>query len=235
MSERINNVSGGVIELPLFPLEMVLFPGIPVPLHIFEERYKEMVDVCVREERPFGIVLVTGNDENTGRATTESIGCRARITHVERLPQGRLNIEILGEERFHILDTHEQESYRVGLVEAFQDREESEASIEPLVDEVQRLLHDFLSRTLEAVGQDIPEFELPEDPAVLSFTAAWVLPVGTEQKQALLAENHTAVRLKIEREVLLREVTRLRRAAESRQVVWSPVKLEAFADYVSTN
>jgi Lon protease-like protein len=223
-----------VAEIPLFPFDVVLFPQMILPLHIFEERYKEMISRCVRESVPFGIVLATGVDEASGSVTTSSVGCTARIARVERLPDGCVNIEVVGEERFRILDTHEQMPYRVGLTEPYEDEPTVEDAALPLADDVQRLLRDFLTRTLALMGQST-EFDLPDDPAQLSFTAAYVLPISNEEKQGLLADRDASSRLATEREVLLREVTRLRRTAEAMQTIWKKVDAARFDGFRSVN
>jgi Lon protease-like protein len=226
-----DGASRRVAEIPLFPLDLVLFPYMILPLHIFEERYKEMISRCVRESLPFGIVLATGVDEATGSVTTSTVGCTARIARVERLPDGRMNIEVVGEERFRILDTHEQLPYRVGLTETYDDEPVAPDAALPLADDVQRLLRDYLTRSLALMGQSAGDFDLPDEPEHLSFTAAYVLPISNEEKQALLSDRDAASRLALEREVLLREVTRLRRSAEARQTVWKKVdaaRFEAF-------
>lgn len=230
-------------ELPLFPLNLVLFPHMSIPLHIFEERYKEMINLCVEESLPFGIVLATGINPGTGETKTHKIGCTARISHVERMPDGKMNIEVVGEHRFRILDTHETRSYRTGLTEPLVDDPLTEelADIADLADEVQKLLRDFLTRSLARMGQPVAEFRLPEEPGPLSFMASCVLPIENEEKQALLEETDTEERLTVVKEALLREVTRLRRSAETTSetaletVEWHPVKLERFADLLSLN
>lgn len=228
--------SARVVELPLFPLDLVLFPYMPQHLHIFEERYKEMVNRCVRESLPFGIVLATSIDGETGDTQTEAVGCTARIARVERLPEGRMNIEVIGEERFRILDTHEQLTYRVGLTEPFADDPSDAALVVPLADEVQKLLRDYLTRTLALHGQSVSDFELPDEPEQLSYTAAWVLPIENVEKQALLTATDTAARLTATRDVLLREVTRLRRTAEAAtDVIFRPIQAERLAPYRSPN
>jgi len=230
-----DSASRRVAEIPLFPLDLVLFPYMILPLHIFEERYKEMISRCVRESLPFGIVLATGVDEATGNVTTSTVGCTARIARVERLPDGRMNIEVVGEERFRILDTHEQLPYRVGLTEVYDDEPVVPDAALPLADDVQRLLRDYLTRSLAQMGQSAGDFDLPEEPEHLSFTAAYVLPIGNEEKQALLSDRDAASRLAMEREVLLREVTRLRRSAETMQTVWKKVDAARFESYRCEN
>ena len=223
-----------ITELPLFPLDLVLFPHMMVPLRIFEERYKEMINRCVKESQPFGIVLVTGVNPGNGQIKTCHVGCLARIARVERLPDGKMNIEVVGESRFRILDTHETNAYRTGLTEPLTDEPVMTPTILSLADEVQRLLRDFLIRSLARVGKTIEDFELPSEPVPLSFTAACVLPIENGQKQELLEETDTEARLSVEKEILMREVTRLRRAAEVLSVS-VPVNMKRYEDYISLN
>ncbi len=78
-----------MFEIPLFPLNTVLFPGTPIHLHIFEERYKQMINLCLQEQRPFGVVLIRNGMEALGPlAEPFHIGCTAEIAHVERLEDG---------------------------------------------------------------------------------------------------------------------------------------------------
>lgn len=227
-------------EMPLFPLDLVLFPHMRLPLHIFEERYQEMINQCIEESLPFGIVLATGVNPGTGRTSTHKIGCTARIARVERLTDGKMNIEVVGERRFRILDTHETRSYRTGLTEPVVDEPLTD-DVAALSEDVQRLLKDFLMRSLARHGQAVSDFTLPEDPGPLSFAAACVLPIENDEKQALLEETDTAARLTVEKEVLFREVALLERFAEaaaeatSAQEEWHPVKAERFSDLLSLN
>ena len=102
-----------MMELPLFPLNTVLFPGTPITLHIFEPRYLELMEMCEQTQQPFGVVLIQEGQEALGPlATPYPIGCTAEIARVERLPDGRMNILAVGVERFeiHELD-YDKESY----------------------------------------------------------------------------------------------------------------------------
>ena len=90
----------GLVSLPLFPLNVVLFPGMALPLHIFEERYKAMIGDCIDNEAVFGIVLIREGQEAGEPADPFKIGTTARIVRVERLAEGRMNILTRGEQRF---------------------------------------------------------------------------------------------------------------------------------------
>src|SRR5205814_5524803 len=86
--------------MALFPLNTVLFPGMPLPLHIFEERYKLMIGRCLEEERPFGVVLIQSGPEVGGTAVPHRVGTTAHIAAVRRLDDGRMNLIAIGQERF---------------------------------------------------------------------------------------------------------------------------------------
>ena len=105
-------------DLSLFPLETVLFPGTPVQLHIFEPRYRAMIQLCLDENRPFGVALIRQGLEVGGPAEPYRVGCTARIVDVERLPDGKMNLTALGDERFRILKLRHDQPFLVGQVEA---------------------------------------------------------------------------------------------------------------------
>src|SRR6476469_494249 len=100
-------------RLALFPLNTVLFPGMPLPLHIFEERYKLMIGRCIEENRPFGVVLIRSGPEVGGPATPHVVGTTAEISGWKRLEDGRLNLIVMGTERFRIVEVVRQEPYMV--------------------------------------------------------------------------------------------------------------------------
>ncbi len=89
--------------IPLFPLHTVLFPGGPLPLRIFETRYTDMVRRCMREQLPFGVLLIREGDEAGEVATTATVGCSARIADFNTLPDGLLGISCVGERKFSVL------------------------------------------------------------------------------------------------------------------------------------
>jgi uncharacterized protein len=107
-------------DLPLFPLNTVLFPGMPLTLHIFEERYKLMIERCLEHRQPFGVVLIRYGKEALGSlADPHRIGCTARILDVQPLSEGRMNISALGQKRFRILELSHKKALPGGLGRAF--------------------------------------------------------------------------------------------------------------------
>ncbi len=176
-------------ELPLFPLNVVLFPGMPLPLHIFEERYKVMIADCIRENRPFGVILLDDeeSDEDGGLMKPVAVGCTAEIAQVQPLDQGRMYIMTIGRERFRVVGVEYGRPYLVGtVVPAPLDVEDEAwetygaAELEPLVMEYLTLLSRVGDIELE------PE-QIPSDPEGLVYLAATLIQLPAEEKQSLLA------------------------------------------------
>ena len=110
----------GTRVLPLFPLNVVLFPDAAIPLHIFEERYKLMVQMCLDGDSQFGVVLIKSGSEVGDPAEPHGVGTVARIIDVERLDEGRMRLAIVGRERFRIEEITQRVPYiegRVGILE----------------------------------------------------------------------------------------------------------------------
>lgn len=179
-----------MFELPLFPLETVLFPGTPIHLHIFEPRYRAMVKRCIDENRPFGVALIRrGLEAGAPLPEPNLVGCTARIASVAPYEDGRMDLTALGEERFRILALNDELPYLTGTVEAWQlERTHSL--------EMQRGAHrlePWVRRYLELVKQSDPEndldlagLQLPEDPQMLLYWAAALLQLPAHEKQPLL-------------------------------------------------
>ena len=175
-------------ELPLFPLNTVLFPGMPLPLHIFEERYKAMVADCIRDGRPFGVVLIAeGMAEGGPPATPHAVGCTAEIAQVQPLEEGRMLIVTVGRERFRIVRLKQAEPYLVGLVEPAPLLAEDEEQLAAGAARLEPLVSDYLDR-LARLGhmEGRPDTAL-DDPATLAYLGAALIQLPPEQKQALLA------------------------------------------------
>jgi Lon protease-like protein len=194
-------------ELPLFPLNTVLFPGMPISLHIFEDRYKEMIGYCLTAHRPFGVVLIRQGVEALGPlAEPHLVGCTAHITHVQSAGEGRLNILAIGQERFRVVSLHQEQSYLTGLVETFplpvsdsMDVVEEGTLLRPWVERYLGILSDAGEVNLD-LGQ------LPTDPLTLAYLAAYLLLVPAEQKQPLLAAAEATLFLSDVRECYRREI-----------------------------
>lgn len=170
--------------LPLFPLETVLLPGVPLPLHIFEPRYREMIGECLDAKRPFGIV----------RAKDEKIaemGCTAEIMKVlKRYDDGRMDIATIGRRRFEILEVSHERSFLQGEVLYVDD--DPAASGDTLDADRARALELF-EEVIDLVGIEQDEIEVKS--TLLSFQLAGALPIDLDFKQALLGIRSEAERL----------------------------------------
>jgi Lon protease-like protein len=200
-----------MLEMPLFPLNTVLFPGMPINLHIFEDRYKAMMQRCIDTDLTFGVVLIEQGAEAAGPlARPHLIGCTAHITRIERLGEGRLNIMAIGRTRFriHTLDD-ESEPYLVGRVEL----EPLAGQDDPaLVDEA-RLLRKWVGRYLmimmRAGQSSIDPDHLPGAAMPLAYLTATLLQTPPHQKQGLLAASDARQFLRELRRMVRREVALL--------------------------
>ena len=171
--------------LPLFPLQVVLFPGTPLPLHIFEPRYRQMLADCLTGESRFGVV---GPGRDGEAPDAGAVGCAAEIQANEQLPDGRSNILVVGGARFvvrRVLD--DPAPYHVGLVEEFDERPGTLPAAEP-VSEVRDLFARYyrLYRSLQDAEPEAPD--LPEDPVPLSFTISAALDCDLDLKRRLLGD-----------------------------------------------
>jgi len=199
-----------MFELPLFPLNTVLFPGMPLPLHIFEERYKRMVRFCLENNQPFGVVLIRQGSEALGPlAEPHDIGCTARIIEVQPLAEGQMNIITLGENRFRIESTTSQDGYLVGKVDFFPLEETSSEKLDSSAQYLLPLVKQYMQILSEASEADLDPEKLPADPLVLAYLAAVLVQIPPEQKQALLAEQRAIDLLGRMEKIYRREVAML--------------------------
>jgi Lon protease-like protein len=203
-------------DLSLFPLNTVLFPGMPLSLHIFEERYKMMIGLCLEKRQPFGVVLIKKGFEALGPlAEPHLVGCTARITQVERLDQGRMNIGAIGRRRFRILTIQRDLPYLVGKVANY-----PLSSAEPGTESAARRLRPWVVRYMDELAGveslDFDPIQLPGEPVSLAYLAAMMLRIPENEKQKLLTAV-SAVQLLTEMRVLYRrEVSFLRMMFEQR-------------------
>lgn len=175
-------------DLSLFPLNMVLFPGTPAQLHIFEERYKRMIADCLRLGHPFGVVLIHHGQEAGGvLPEPQAVGCTAQIVHVQRLDGGRMNITVLGGERFRILAVdHVSQPYLVGSVENLLLSDPDPTRTQALAVRLRDQLDEYLKRLVDAGLGQLTIQHMPLEPASLAYMAAALLQMELEQKQAIL-------------------------------------------------
>lgn len=194
--------------LPLFPLNTVLFPSMVLPLHIFEERYKLMINTCLAQDKPFGVVLIYSGTEVGGPAIPHPVGTVARIAKWEWLPDGRMNILTVGERRFRITEYAKAGlPYLVGSVEYWEDEPTDSRDYAKLVQDVSSSFVDYLTLIMSLADQALPvsQLQLPADVSMLSYHVASNLQIDTNEKQELLEEPSAMTRLQRELTLLRRE------------------------------
>jgi Lon protease-like protein len=194
-------------ELPLFPLEQaVLFPGMALPLRIFEDRYKVMIGACQVTDQLFGVLLIRSGLEVGAPAVPERVGCTARIVRLDRLPDGRMTLLSVGETRFRLLGQARvmPEGYLVGDVRFLDDQPVPHVAPE-LVSEVLDALgrYERSAIALSGAKADVPE--PPKDPLRLSYRVAASLHIHPRERQRLLETDDVAQRLTEELKLLKRE------------------------------
>jgi Lon protease-like protein len=196
-------------ELPLFPLEhVVLFPGMALPLRIFEERYKVMIAACQVTDQLFGVLLIRSGREVGAPAVPERVGCTARMVRIDRLPDGRMNILCVGEHRFRLQGPPRvaSEGYLLGDAEIVTEEAVGEVPGQ-LAGQVADEFQKYRSEALKLSGRPAPEHpvELPGDPVRLSFQVAAALQVHPRERQHLLVLDDAVARLERELSMLRRE------------------------------
>jgi Lon protease-like protein len=187
----------GVSDLPLFPLPLVLFPGVPLPLHIFEERYRRMLADVRAENNMFGLSYFDLNTATNTRPPVGHVGCSAEVVEAQLLPDGRSNILIVGLVRYRLIEYVETgEPYLVGRVEFFEDEREDDEVLNALARQVAGLFT-RIARAVRALNDDRAALpDLPDaEPERLSFLVASAMELDAEAKQSLLELRSTAERL----------------------------------------
>jgi len=207
-------------ELPLFPLgHTVLFPGVVLPLHVFEERYRELVRTLVAQEDPgprrFGVVAIRQGwevGEEAARAL-HGVGCAAELRRVSRYPDGRFEIVTVGSDRFRLLQVDSlSRPYLVGRVEWLPADPPEDGDGRLLAGGVGALFEQYVIAAAALGSSTEPDApELPDDPSVLSYLVAGNAVLTLEDRQALLEASTAAARLRAELRLLKRETTMLRR------------------------
>jgi Lon protease-like protein len=185
-------------DLPIFPLPLVLFPGVPQALHIFEPRYRRMLYDCLAGDRRFGIAYHAGGPDDPDPAPpTGQVGCVAHIRSADQLSDGRSNILTVGERRFVIdawLDAGQP--YRVARVREFTDADEDATEIAPLAAAIRQAFDRLLAALAVLADGPAERPELPPDPEGMSFHVAAALDLDAPVKQALLETRSTLARLR---------------------------------------
>jgi len=199
----------GVRELPLFPLPVVLFPGVPLPLHIFEPRYRKMLEDIRAGNNLFGLSYFDSSASDTELPPAGHVGCVAEVTETQSLPDGRSNILTVGVIRYQVEDYVQRgDPYLVAKVNFFEDEEETE---EQLNERTQDVVEAFtrIARAVRIINDEranLPDISGTE-PQRLSFLVAAAMEIDVDQKQELLEVRFTSERLQRLSDMLARAVT----------------------------
>ena len=188
--------------LPIFPLELVLLPGVPLPLHIFEPRYKEMIAECLEQKKPFGVVRASSDG-------VADIGCTAEIMSVtKKYDDGRMDILTRGVDRFEVIQVNEDRSFLQAEISVVEDEPDKPGA--QMVTQAVRL-HAEIAKLAgeEPSGPD-------EHAGNLSFLLAGSLPLDLDFKQNLLSTLSEAKRLEAVVGYLEAVLPGLRRASKAR-------------------
>jgi len=174
-------------RLPFFPLRTVLFPGMTLPLRIFEPRYVQMVSDCLEGSPVFGVVLTKEGKEVGGPAVPYPVGTTARIIGVERKGPGNLHITTVGEERFQLRGLEHDKPYLVGTTEPFPLRDQDAPEVGSLLETHVALLSRYLELLSQASAVEIRLQRQPETPEAMAHLVAMLLQVPASVKQRLLS------------------------------------------------
>jgi ATP-dependent Lon protease len=185
-----------VDALPLFPLNVVLFPGQPLPLHIFEHRYRAMIRQCIENNEAFGVLLAIEHD------VPDEIGTTTRVTEVKKLPDGRMDIMTLGEERFKLNGYHvNDQGFLVGQATLLPFDPTPSPALS-LVDDVSKLTRKYLHWVSEIDGVRFRIDSFPTTPRELALFTAIALRLPLEMQQELLCVQSIDELLRFERDIL---------------------------------
>jgi len=221
------------LTLPLFPLGSVLYPGLVLPLQIFEERYRQLVADLLAgpEPRQFGVIAIRHGRETGINGVSElyATGCTAIVQRVERHEDGRYDLITVGAERFRLLGirdagdeagsageagngsiTGKQERYLSGDIQLLPDEVGDEAEAAMVLPTVERAFRSYLGLLADRGGAQITIPELPDEPILMSYLVAAAVVADLPEKQRLLEEPDALRRLVSERRLLTREMQMLR-------------------------
>lgn len=185
-------------SISLFPLSVVLFPGMMLPLHIFEDRYQAMIKECIDSpDQTFGVVLAKTKDAqapnviNLSRGDLYEVGTTARITAVEHLQEGRMNIITVGQERFALKDIKpSKDDFLIGQVEPYpMNTNENSGRVDLLLQKLKPQVEQYINYLANASGEDLSNATLPTDPAALAFLAGTAMQGPLLDKQLILSAS----------------------------------------------
>lgn len=217
--------------LPLFPLGTVLYPGLVLPLHIFEDRYKQLIRDLLDQEEPrrFGVIAIREGRETGigGVAALHDVGCIATLRDVTEAGDGQYDIVTVGTDRFKLHGLDDSLPYLRGDIEVLGEPAGDEAAAAVAAGAVQRGFRGYLTVLADRGSATISVPDLPDEPILLSYLVAASMIIDLNDRQGLLAQPDAVRRLSAERVLLARETAILREfgttpATELRGAPYSP-------------
>ena len=201
-------------RLPLFPFGTVLFPGMLLPLHIFEDRYRQLVHELLDgpEPRRFGVIAIRKGRETgvDGVSSLYEVGCTTTLRETEEHDDGRFDLVTVGTRRFRLLAVDESRPCLQGDVEFLDEDADDSAAAGRAASLVAAAFRDYLAALAARGLAQVTVTDLPEEPVLLSYLVAATMIIDLPDRQALLAEPDSLSRLNAERTMLQRETTMLR-------------------------
>jgi uncharacterized protein len=200
--------------LPLFPLGTVLYPGLVLPLHIFEDRYRQLIRDLLegQEPRRFGVIAIReGRETGIGGASAlHEVGCTATVREIAEADDGQYDIVTVGTDRFRLHDLDDSQPYLVGEVEMLDEPAGDEAAAALAASAVQRAFRAYLNVLADRGAATISVPDLPDEPILLSYLVAASMIIEIGDRQELLAQPDAVRRLSAERVLLARETAIMR-------------------------
>jgi uncharacterized protein len=204
--------------LPLFPLSTVLFPGMRLPLHVFEQRYQRLIrDLLDRDEpRRFGVIAIRQGRETgvDGVTALHDVGCVATVRQVEHRNDGTYDLLTVGGDRFRLLRLDKSLPYFQGeiepLPEVVSEAEGGDAVAAFATHRVQAAFRGYLNALADRGGGVISVTDLPDEPLLLSYVVGAAMIIDLPERQSLLAAPDALTRLRAERSLHVREIGMLR-------------------------
>lgn len=198
-------------NFPMIPLHTVLFPGSTMSLHVFEKRYRQMMATCLDRDAPFGVVLIREGKEVGGPCLPHGIGTTARVTDMVWLPDGRMNLTVVGVRRFRIRDFGDGGIYPMALVEYLDEGVGNREAVGVAAQRAGERYASYLELARTSGRSPVPAVTLPESPIHLSYAIARGLTADLGTRQRLLELETAAERLAREAEILEGAQQELRR------------------------
>ncbi len=223
-------------QLPIFPLNTVVFPGVSIPLHVFEDRYRALVHhlltISDKSMRLFGIVAIregyeVGQPNLSLVQSLHRVGCVVQMTSVEPDEGGRFDIEVVGRSRLRLHDVDTSGSYLVGDVETLTERTAKGTSTSHEATRTLATFEEYRRRLSAMRGGAVLDGEMPRDPEYLSYSLAATCLLTLQERQSLLEADTSLDRLVMLRHALLEEMRAMRAipslpATEVARTGWSP-------------